>query len=130
MKSLLTTGLITIGVFILLIGFAMPATTTQTSTTCIDDPFGYGQDCIQSTYETPNSGRFGIIGLGIMTFIVGIISYSSDLSAAVASPTDSVRSDQSQSSGQSSSQESQSLKEQLQDYNSGEDSESTDEKSR
>lgn len=56
-----------VGLLVLLGGLAMPSTTTTTSTSCYDNPMGYGQDCVESTYETPNSSKgptilFGLIG--------------------------------------------------------------------
>lgn len=65
--------LLAIGVLILLIGIATPATTTQTSTTCYNEPLGYGQECIETTYEAPNASRGGLIGMGIFVSIIGIV---------------------------------------------------------
>lgn len=78
MKSSIGWGLVLIGVLILLLGFATPSTTTQTATTCYNDPMGYGQDCVRTSYEAPNTGKGGIIGLGIFIAIIGGFLSQSD----------------------------------------------------
>lgn len=71
MKSIIGAVLVFLGVGILLLGVAAPSTSTQTATTCYDSPTGYGQDCVQSSYETPNTGKGGMIGAGIFIAIIG-----------------------------------------------------------
>ncbi|GAB7118147.1 hypothetical protein [Natrinema pallidum] len=105
MKSIIGAVLVFIGVGILLLGVAAPSTSTQTSTTCYDSPTGYGQDCVQSSYETPNTGKGGMIGAGIFVAIIGGILTMSNSSSA-------------ESSGQSSQDGTQSLKDQIQERQS------------
>lgn len=61
-----------IGVVVLLIGFAMPATSTQTSETCINDPTGFGQDCVSSSVTLPNPLKGPVIGIGFLALLGGI----------------------------------------------------------
>jgi hypothetical protein len=66
-------GTITIiGVVVLLIGFAMPATSTQTSETCINDPTGFGQNCVSSSVTLPNPLKGPVTGIGFFTLLGGI----------------------------------------------------------
>jgi uncharacterized membrane protein len=77
MKAAAGWVLVVLGIFILLFGVAAPSTTTQTTTTCYDDPTGYGQDCVRSSYDVPNTGKSSIIGIGIFaTIIGGFLAYS------------------------------------------------------
>ncbi|WP_275737335.1 hypothetical protein [Halorhabdus sp. SVX81] len=71
------------GVLILIAGLGMPATQTNTSTTCIDSQYGYGDGCVQADYTTPNFGRGIFIALGFALTIGGglaatMLSESSD----------------------------------------------------
>lgn len=61
-----------LGIIVLLIGFAMPATTTQTSETCVDDPMGYGQNCVSGAVETPNPLKGPVTVLGFFALVGGI----------------------------------------------------------
>lgn len=61
-----------IGVVVLLIGFAMPATSTQTSETCINDPTGFGQDCVSSSVTLPNPLKGPVTGIGFLSILGGI----------------------------------------------------------
>lgn len=61
-----------VGIIALLVGVAMPATTTHTSTTCIDDPTGFGQECTSGSVTTPNPLRGPMIGVGFLALIGGI----------------------------------------------------------
>lgn len=58
------------GLLLLLVGIAMPSTTTTTSQTCYNDPMGYGQECVESTYET-STNKFPILFFGLVTSVVG-----------------------------------------------------------
>lgn len=60
-----------IGVLILLAGIAMPATQTQTSTTCVESQYEPASGCIQTNYTTPNYGRGIFIALGLALTIGG-----------------------------------------------------------
>jgi hypothetical protein len=75
-----TGGLILVfGIIILIAGIAMPATTTQTSTSCYDNPVGFGQECVETTYEAPNTGRGWLIGTGALVSVIGgILALSGD----------------------------------------------------
>lgn len=59
-----------LGVFLLLGGLAMPATTTEQTRTCIDTSYGVN-DCIRSSYESPNTVKFPLIVAGISLILVG-----------------------------------------------------------
>lgn len=71
MRDYIGGGIVVIGLLILLLGFAMPATTTQTSRTCYDDPLSYGQSCATTTYESPNTGKYSAVGMGVLLSILG-----------------------------------------------------------
>ena len=126
MNSTMKFGLIGFGILFLLIGIAIPATTTQTSTTCVDDIFGYGQNCAQTSYESPNLSKFPLIGVGIIMTLVGVVSFGSD--SISTNSTDEygssewTSSDQSASSPTSSDQPTSSepaektLKQQIEEY--------------
>lgn len=126
MNSEIKLGLIGLGVLFLLIGIAIPATTTHTSTTCVDDPFSYGQNCAQTTYESPNLSKFPLIGIGIMMTLVGVVSFVSDSTSANSTHKDGssewTSSDQSSSSEKSSDKSTSSepvkktLKQQIEEY--------------
>lgn len=62
--------LLAIGLLLLLVGIAMPSTTTTTSQTCYDDPMGYGQECIESTYET-STNKYPTLFFGFVMSVVG-----------------------------------------------------------
>ncbi len=64
--------IIIIGIAILLIGSAIPATSTHTSETCVDSPMGYGQDCFRGSVTTANPMKGIMIGTGIFTIIGGV----------------------------------------------------------
>lgn len=110
MKSGIGVILVVIGVVILLFGIAAPSTTTQSATTCYDDPTGFGQDCVRSSYEAPNTGKSGLIGAGIFMAIVGIFLLRSDSSSV-----------ESSFEHQSSERESSSLQKQIQERQSRQD---------
>lgn len=65
-------GIAVIGIVVLLIGLAMPATSTHTSQTCIDDPRGFGQDCVSGAVETPNPLKGPVTIVGFLALIGGI----------------------------------------------------------
>lgn len=71
MRATIGGTILIVGVLIMLLGFAVPATTTQTARTCYDDPFSYGQSCSQTTYESPNTGKVGLIFFGVLAAISG-----------------------------------------------------------
>lgn len=60
-----------IGVLVLLAGIAMPATQTQTSTTCVESQYEPAGGCVQTNYTTPNYGRGVFIVLGLALTIGG-----------------------------------------------------------
>lgn len=64
--------IVIIGVITLFIGMAMPATTTQTSETCINDPTSIGQDCINSSVTMPNPLKGYVSVIGVLALIGGI----------------------------------------------------------
>lgn len=70
-KHILGSLIFVVGLLILLGGLAMPSTTTTTSTSCYDNPYSYGQDCVESTYETPNSSKGPAIIFGLVLTIAG-----------------------------------------------------------
>lgn len=59
-----------VGLLMVLVGIAMPSTTTTTSQTCYDNPMGYGQECFESTYET-STNKYPILFFGFVLSIVG-----------------------------------------------------------
>lgn len=61
-----------VGVIALLVGVAMPATSTHTSEACVDDPTGFGQECASGSITTPNPLRGPMIGVGFLALIGGI----------------------------------------------------------
>lgn len=61
-----------IGILALFIGLAMPATSTHTSETCIDDPTGFGQDCVSGSVTTPNPLKGSVTGIGFLALLGGI----------------------------------------------------------
>jgi hypothetical protein len=69
-------GLAIFGLIVLLIGFGMPATTTFTSETCVDDPTGVGQDCFGGSVTSPNPMRGPVLGVGFLALIGGVAIYS------------------------------------------------------
>jgi hypothetical protein len=82
MRDYIGGGIVVIGLLMLLLGFAMPATTTQTSRTCYDDPLSYGQSCATTTYESPNTGKYSAVGMGVLLSILGGgIIYSDSISS-------------------------------------------------
>jgi len=60
-----------IGLLILLVGIGMPATQTQTSTTCVESQYEPASGCVQTNYTTPNYGRGIFIALGLALTIGG-----------------------------------------------------------
>ena len=71
MKTIIGLMIFIIGVFLLLAGVAAPMTTQQTSTTCYNGPLGYGQECVETTYNSPNTGKISILIFGILTTTAG-----------------------------------------------------------
>lgn len=73
-QSLKTIGGIVavVGILALLVGVAMPATSTHTSETCVDDPTGFGQECVSGSVSTPNPLRGPMMGIGFFALIGGI----------------------------------------------------------
>lgn len=65
-----------IGIAVLLVGIAMPATSTHTSETCVDDPLGYGQDCVRGSVTTPNPMKGPAVGIGLLATLGGIGIYA------------------------------------------------------
>lgn len=61
-----------VGIVVLLAGVAMPTTSTHTSEACIDDPTGFGQECVSGSVTTPNPLRRPMIGIGFVSLIGGI----------------------------------------------------------
>jgi len=61
-----------VGIVSILVGGAMPATSTHTSEACVDDPTGFGQDCVRGSISTPNPLRGPMIGVGFLALIGGI----------------------------------------------------------
>lgn len=62
-----------VGLFLLLGGLASPATQTHTSVTCIDSQYDPADGCVETTYQTPNFARGGLITLGLVLGIGGLI---------------------------------------------------------
>lgn len=71
-----------IGVVALLIGLAVPATSTHTSETCVDDPTGFGQECMSGSVTTPNPLRGPIMGVGFLAILGGIFLMSGNSSSS------------------------------------------------
>lgn len=61
-----------IGIIGLLIGLAMPETSTHTSETCVDSFTGYGQNCVTGSVTTANPLRAPAIGVGMLGIFSGI----------------------------------------------------------
>jgi len=59
------------GILTLLVGLAMPATVESTTTTC------YAYNCVESTYQVPNTGRTSAIGAGMFATVLGGALYFS-----------------------------------------------------
>lgn len=53
----------------------MPATTTHTSEACVDDPTGFGQECVSGSISTPNPLRGPMIGVGFLAVIGGVVIF-------------------------------------------------------
>lgn len=64
--------LVLVGVVVLLAGLAMSATSTQTGQTCVDDPSGFGQECVRGSVTTPNPLRGPTIGAGLLAVFGGV----------------------------------------------------------
>lgn len=60
-----------IGFVVLLIGLAMPATSTHTSETCVDGPTGFGQECVSGSVTTPNPFKGPLMGIGFLALLGG-----------------------------------------------------------
>ncbi|TKX51642.1 hypothetical protein EXE49_01785 [Halorubrum sp. ASP121] len=75
-----------IGIVGLLIGLAMPATSTHTSETCVDSFTGYGQDCVTGSVTTANPMKGPAIGVGVLGIIggIGILAIGRDSSSPPA----------------------------------------------
>lgn len=71
MKTIIGGIILIVGILILLVGVATPMTTQQTSNTCYNDPLGYGQNCVETTYDSPNTGKTSIILFGVITTTAG-----------------------------------------------------------
>ncbi|SEH12115.1 hypothetical protein SAMN04487967_0660 [Natronorubrum sediminis] len=69
--------LLALGLLMLLLGLVIPTTSTETSTSCYDDPFGPGQDCVETEYESVNSSKFVLLGLGTFATVIGGIGFYS-----------------------------------------------------
>ena len=80
-----------VGIVVLLVGLGMPATETQTSRTCIDSSYSYGQDCVRTQYEAPNPARGPTIGLGfLMTAVGGLLWLASGSGGGSATRSEGV----------------------------------------
>lgn len=76
-----------VGIVILLLGLAMPATETRTAESCVNSPYSYGQDCVQTSYEVANPARGPAIGIGFfLTIIGGILWFRSGSGAQPNGP--------------------------------------------
>lgn len=104
--------LLAIGVLVLLMGVAMPSTETNTSRSCVNDPYGYGETCSQSTYEVPNSEKGPTIFFGIILSLIGGVSLMNG-----ASNSSSANADGNKNSDRKSSQ-SNTLVEQVEERQS------------
>lgn len=73
-----------IGVVGLLVGIAMPTTSTHTSKTCVDSFTGYGKDCVTGSITTANPMKGPVIGTGVLGILggIGILAMGSDSSSA------------------------------------------------
>jgi len=61
-----------IGLIALVVGVAMPATSTHTSEVCVNDPYSFGEDCASGSVTTPNPLRGPMIGAGVLALLGGI----------------------------------------------------------
>lgn len=86
-----------IGIVILLIGLSMPATETRTTESCVDSPYSYGQDCVQTSYEVANPARGPTIGFGFFLAVVGGVLWSRSGSGAETNGPPPVQHDTSSS---------------------------------
>lgn len=102
-----------LGVLVLLIGLSMPATTTQTSTTCVDSTYDIGDGCVDTNYQAPNPSRGPTIGFGLLLVLIGgalsLRSSSTGTNKGVASPPNSGRSSGGASQDIESQQRSRSM---------------------
>lgn len=110
-------ALLVVGVVLFAGGLVAPSTTTHTSTTCYDDPWSYGQDCVRSTYETPNTSKGGLIGFGAFLAVIGGV-------VALKGSSSTGRDRRRSSSQPPESGTTHSLAEQIQKRQSGTDRES------
>lgn len=76
-QSLKTIGgiIVLVGIVAILIGAAMPVTSTYTSETCFDDPTGFGQECVSGSVSTANPLRGPMIGVGFLALIGGVVIF-------------------------------------------------------
>lgn len=75
-----------VGLFFFLGGLASPATQTHTSTTCIDSQYDPADGCVETTYQTPNYARGGLITLGLVLGIGGLVFAMKDDSPSSSTP--------------------------------------------
>jgi len=67
-------SVIALGILLLLLGLAQPATVADSSTACVDSS-AFSQECSTVSYERPNVLRSQLIGAGIFLFVSGSIMY-------------------------------------------------------
>lgn len=68
-------GCIALGILLFVAALAQPATVTDTSRTCIDSTWSYGQDCSTVEYQAPNPARSQLFGAGVFTTFFGVVVY-------------------------------------------------------
>jgi len=62
-----------IGIAMLLLGIGMPATQTHTSETCVDDPIGYGESCVEGQVTTANPMKAPLTWGGVFLLVGGVV---------------------------------------------------------
>lgn len=68
-------GCIALGILLFVAALAQPATVTDSSRTCVDNPWSYGQDCSTVEYQAPNPVRSQLFGAGVFTTFLGVVVY-------------------------------------------------------
>lgn len=110
-----------LGLLLLLGGIAAPATETHRSVACVDSTYGAADGCVESTFETPNFGKGAMIGLGLMTVVVGggMVAVGGDTDTSPTADRPSVQSPSNQQEG--------TLASRIEQQNDGADAPSSDE---
>lgn len=103
------------GVLLLLGGLAMPATQTQTSTTCIDSQYTPANGCIQTNYTTPNFGKGIFITLGLALTVAGGVVTKSGSGLSLTNNTESLTHDENSASSTSTDSLHNQIKQQKND---------------